>query len=306
MASPFPDDLDLVTGPVDRGLAWANGEFCDIKDAKVWVFDAGFYQGATVFDVLSAYRGYVIKLQAHLDRYYRSMQVVRIKPPMSKQELGELLLELVRKAQLRDAYICCFATRGSRGPGRIDQWQPGFFAYVAPFITVVPPDVIRNGGKLRISSIRNLPPLCVDPRIKTWNRMHSYLALLEALDAGADDVLLLDFDGYVTEGGRANVFVVSKGTLCTPPYDVLEGITRETIFELAAQEGIPAKQARMTPYHLYTADEVFMVTTAGGVMPYVEVDGRVVGSGRVGEITERLMRLYWQAHHDPKFATPVY
>ena len=306
MSSPFPDDLDLVKGPVDRGLAWLDGEFKPIQDCKIWVFDAGFSQGATVFDVLSAYRGHVIKLQAHLDRYYRSLQAVRIKPPMAKQELGEVLLELVRRAQLRDAYICVFATRGPRGVGRIDQWKPGFWAYAVPFITVVPPDVIRNGGKLRISSIRNHSPLTVDPRIKTWNRMHSYLALLEAYDAGADDVVLLDFDGYITEGARANIFVVSKGALYTPPYDVLEGITREVIFELAAREGIACEQKRLTPYHLYTADEVFMVTTAGGVMPYVEVDGRVVGNGRVGEITTRLMDLYWQAHCDPKFATPVY
>ncbi|MHB1135056.1 MAG: aminotransferase class IV [Chloroflexota bacterium] len=306
MASPFPNDLDLVQGSVNRGLAWLNGEFKPIQECNVWVFDAGFYQGATVFDVLSSYRGHVIKLQAHIDRYYRSLQAVRIKPPIGKQELADVLLELVRRAELQDAYICCFATRGARQPGRLDEWQPNFWAYVAPFITVVSPEVIRNGGKLRIASIRNHSPLTVDPRIKTWNRMHSYLALLEAYDAGADDVVLLDTEGYVTEGGRANIFTVSKGQLYTPAFDVLEGITREMIFELAAREGIPAQQARLTPYHLYTADEIFMVTTAGGVMPYVEVDGRVVGDGRVGAITNRLMGLYWQAHTDPAFSTPVY
>ncbi len=306
MPSPFPDDLDLVKGPVDRGAAWTNGEFMPIQDCKVWVFDAGFYQGATVFDVLSAYRGHVIRMQAHLDRYYRSLQAVRIQPPIGKQELGEVLLELVRRAQLRDAYICCFATRGPRAAGRLDQWRPGFSAYAVPFITVVSPDVIRQGGKLRVASIRNHSPLTVDPRIKTWNRMHSYLALLEAYDSGCDDVVLLDADGYVTEGARANIFTVSQGTLFTPPYDVLEGITRQVVLELAAREGIPAEQKRLTPYHLYTADEVFMVTTAGGVMPYVEVDGRVVGNGKVGEVTSRLMELYWQAHCDPAFTTPVY
>ncbi|MDA8218967.1 MAG: aminotransferase class IV [Dehalococcoidales bacterium] len=306
MAKAFPDDMDLVTGDIDRGVAYVNGEFRPIQEANIWVMDTGFFAGTAVFDVLSGYRGYVLRMEAHIDRFFRSMQAVRIRPPFGKGELKDLLLELVRRSGLRDAYICCVATGGRRGAGRLDTWRPTIILYAVPFISVVPPHLIETGGKLRISSIRNLPSQCVDPKIKTYNRMHSYLAQLEAIDAGDDEVVMLDMEGYVSEGRGSNVFAVKRGAIYTPREHVLQGITRETIFEMAEREGIPAHEATMTPYDLYTADEVFLATTAGGVMPFIQVDGRVIGDGRPGEITEHLRQLYWQVHTDPRWATPVY
>jgi branched-chain amino acid aminotransferase len=153
--------------------------------------------------------------------------------------------------------------------------------------------------------VRNVPIQSVDAKIKTFNRLHSYLARLEALDAGADDAIMLDLDGYVTEGRGANVFVVVQDQLFTPPEGLLEGITRETVFELAAGEGLPASEKRLTPYDLYNADEVFYCTTAGGIMPIVEVDRRQIGNGQPGAITQRLRDAYWRAHVSGPHATPV-
>ena len=155
------------------------------------------------------------------------------------------------------------------------------------------------------ASVRNVPIQSVDAKIKTFNRLHSYLARLEALDAGADDAIMLDLEGYVTEGRGANVFIVRNGQLFTPPEGLLEGITRETVFELAFQEGLPATEERLTPYDLYNADEVFYCTTAGGIMPIVEVDRRQVGSGVPGAITDRLRAAYWKAHVSGPHVTPV-
>jgi branched-chain amino acid aminotransferase len=248
----------------------------------------------------------MLKLDAHVGRFFRSMHAVRIPPPLSKEDLRGLLLETVRRAGLQDSYVCSIATRGRRTAARMDQWQPTLIVYAIPYLSILPPAVVKSGGKLRISSVRNVPIQCVDPKIKTYNRMHSYLAQLEAIDAGAHEAVLLDLDGFVSEARGANVFAVRRGRLYTPQENVLEGITRETVFEIAEREGLPAFQTRMPPYELYTADEVFLASTAGGVMPFVEVDGRVIGSGKPGEITMRLRQLYWQTHTDPRYCTPVY
>jgi len=306
MLDPFPADMDLLTGEIDRGVAYVDGEFHSILDAKIWVWDAGFYSGAAVFDVQSAYRGWMLKLDAHVDRFFRSMHAVRIQSPLSKEDLRSLLLETVRRAGLQDSYVCSIATRGRRTSKRLDQWQPTLIVYAIPYMSIIPPEVVKSGGKLRIGSVRNVPIQCVDPKIKSYNRMHSYLAQLEAIDAAAHEVVMLDLDGFVSEARGANVFAVSRGRLYTPQENVLEGITRETVLEIAEREGLQAFETRMAPYDLYTADEVFLATTAGGVMPFVEIDGRVIGTGKPGEITMRLRQLYWQAHTDPRYSTPVY
>lgn len=142
--------------------------------------------------------------------------------------------------------------------------------------------------------------------IKHFNRLHFYLAQLEAIDAGVDDVLLLDIEGYVSECRAANIFALVGGRLYTPAGGILRGITRETVFEIAAREGIDASETQMTLYDFYCADEVFTCTTAGGIIPVVEIDGRAIGDGRPGPLTTRIRDLYWQMHVDGEYATPVY
>ncbi len=288
------------------GAACINGEFLPIGDAKIWILDGGFFPGVLVYDTLSAREGCIFKLGAHVDRLFRSMQAVRIAIPQSKKEVGDLIVETVRRSGLRDAYIQCIVTRGPRSAAPIDRWTPTLIVYAIPYLGVVPPETIAAGAKLRTASVRNLPPQCLDPKIKHFNRLHFYLAQLEAMDAGADDVLLLDLDGYVSECRAANVFALLQGRLCTPAEGILLGITRQTVFEMAAREGVEAVQTRMTLHDFYNAEEVFACTTAGGIIPVVEVDGRRIGDGRPGKLSQRFEKLYWQLHVDSEYATPVY
>ncbi len=288
------------------GTACINGEFFPIAEAKIWILDGGFFPGVSVYDTLSAHEGFIFKLQAHVDRLFRSMQAVRIAPPNSREEVGALIVETVRRSGLRDAYIQCIVTRGPRSAAPIDDWTPTLIVYAIPYFSVVPPETIAAGAKLRTASVRNLPPQCLDPKIKHFNRLHFYLAQLEALDAGADDVLLLDLDGYVSECRAANIFALIRGRLHTPAEGILLGITRETVFEMAAREGIEAVQTRMTLHDFYNAEEVFTCTTAGGIIPVVELDGRRVGVGKPGRLSQRLVQLYWQLHVDSRYATPIY
>ena len=289
-----------------EGTMFVNGEFYSANEGKISVLDSGFWLGINVFDTLSARQGHIFKLHAHVDRFYRSMHAIRIAIPYTREEFGRLIVETTRRSGLADAFIQCIATRGHRTSAPIDQWVPGIIIYAIPYFTVVPEKAIREGAKIRISSIRNLSIQSLDAKIKNFNRLHSYLARLEAMDSGADDAIMLDVEGYVTEGRGANVFAVSHGTLYTPSEGMLLGITRETVFEIAEQEGIPAREVRLTPYDLYNADEVFYCTTAGGIIPIVDVDRRRIGDGQPGKITRRIEEIYWRMHVEGKHATPVF
>lgn len=289
-----------------EGTMFIDGQFYSASEGKIPVLDAGFWMGINIFDTLSARQGYIFKVRAHVDRFYRSAHAIRINIPYTKEELCELIVETTRRSGLMDAYIQCIATRGFRSSAPIDQWKPSTIVYAIPYFTVVPQKAIDGGAKIRISSIRNVGIHSVDAKIKNFNRLHSYLARLEAIDSGADDAIMLDADGYVTEGRGANVFAVTSGTLYTPSEGMLLGITRETVFEIADQQGMPWREARMTPYDLYNADEVFYATTAGAIIPITDVDHRRIGDGRPGSITARIARLYQQMHVDPAYATPVY
>ncbi len=266
------------------GMTYINGELIPADQASLPLMDAGFWLGINVFDVLSARQGCIFKLDAHVNRFYRALHAVRIDIPFTRGEFGELIVETVRRSGLDDSYIQTVATRGMREDRPISAWTPTLIVNAVPYFEIVSPEVSARGLRVRIASVRNVPIQSVDAKIKTFNRLHSYLARLEALDAGADDAILLDLDGYVTEGRGANVFVVSNDQLVTPPEGLLEGITRETVFELAAAERLPASEKRLTPYDLYNADEVFYCTTAGGIMPIVEVDRRQIGAGKPGSI----------------------
>ncbi len=289
-----------------EGLMWIDGEFYPAGEAKISVLDAGFWLGINVFDTFSARHGFIFKLEAHLERFYRSLQAVRLDIPYSREELGRLVVETTRRSGLRDAYINCIATRGLRAPSRIDQWKPSTIIWAIPYAGILNEDVIQRGAKARIASVRNMPVQCVDPKIKNLNRLHFYLARLEAYDAGADTAIMLDLDGHVMENPGANVFTIKNGRLYTPGEGVLEGVTRETVLEIAQREGVPATTGRLSPYDLYNADEVFLSSTLGGLLPVVEVDGRRIAAGQIGSITKRFQEIYWRMHVEGEHATPIY
>jgi len=178
--------------------------------------------------------------------------------------------------------------------------------YAVPYVSLWPQEKAESGISVMIPSIRQWPAAVVDPKIKNFNRMHTHLAKLEADRAGADDVVLLDERGLLTESRGSNLFVVRGGTLFTPQSGILEGITRQTIFEIAAELGIPAAERDLTPYDLYTAEEAFQCSTAGGIFPIAEADGRMVGSGGLGPLTQRLRERYWERHLSGPDVTPVF
>lgn len=286
------------------GAAWINGTYCEPRDASISIFDSGFMGGVSVFDTIGMWHGKLFKLDEHLARFRRSAHATGIPLGDWDEGLAEIVVETCRRSGLQDAYVQVIATRG------VGRFMPGsppqtVIVYAIPYIWIVPQEKIRTGCRVIIANTRNTPPTNLDPKIKNFNRMHSYLAKLEGDQAGVDEVVMLDDRGFITEGRGANVFVVQRGELLTADKGVLQGITRQTVFEIARELDIPARAADLTPYDLYSADEAFFCSTAGGIMPIIEADGRVVGPGSPGPLTQQIYDRYWAIHEDGPLVTPV-
>lgn len=288
------------------GMAWINGEFVPADQAKVSIFDSGFMGGVSVFDTLACWEGGLFKLRQHRERFERSAHAAMIPLRCSGAELDALIIETTRRSGLRHAYVQAIATRGRRPSPSMPSHEPTLIVYAIPYLSLWAEEKAESGIRVVIPSIRQWPASVIDAKVKNFNRMHTHLARMEADLAGADDVVLLDDRGLLTESRGANVFLVRGGALYTPQSGILEGITRETVFEIAAELGLPAAERDLTPYDLYTAEEAFLCSTAGGIYPVAEVDGRRVGAGSLGKLTARIRERYWARHLSGPDVTPVW
>jgi branched-chain amino acid aminotransferase len=289
-----------------QGAAYLNGEFVPASEANVSIFDSGFIGGVSVFDTLACWQGGLFKLPQHRARFERSAHAAMIPLAVRGQELEQVIIETTRRSGCREAYVQAIATRGRRPTPSVPSNEPTLIVYAIPYVSLWPEEKAESGISVMIPSIRQWPASTLDAKIKNFNRMHTHLARLEAERAGSDDIVLLDERGLLTESRGANLFVVRGGTLYTPRSGILEGITRQTVFEIAAELGIPAAEHDLSPYDLYTAEEAFLCSTAGGVYPIAEADGRAVGSGGTGPITRALRDRYWERHLSGPDVTPVF
>ncbi|MCW3476722.1 aminotransferase class IV [Limobrevibacterium gyesilva] len=290
------------------GAAYVQGRFVPIGQATISVLDWGFTRSDCTYDVVHVFQGGFFRLDDHLDRFARSMEKRRLAPPEGREAMAETLHRCVALAGLRDAYVAMVALRGrpriggSRRPADCDNH---FIAYAVPWVDVIPKDVQERGAHLWIASVPRVPDASFDPTVKNymWGDLTS--GLLEAHDHGFDTAILCDAQGFVTEGPGFNVFVVKDGRVLTPDRGSLGGITRRSVLELCAQEGIEAAIAPIPRALLEDADEVFAATTAGGVMPVSRVGTRILGNDRPGPLSRRLKDLYWRRHAEGWHNTPV-
>lgn len=294
--------------PFDRGCAWIQGEFVPIRDAKIPLLDAGFSRSDVTYDVVAVWEGRFFRLDAHLDRFERSMGLLELELEVSRDDIEKILHECVTRSGLRHAYVDMIATRGWPQRGGRDPWtfKNQFYAYAIPYIWIVEPDVQEVGSHLIIArNTTRIPESSVDPTIKNFHWGDLTRGAFEARDRGGTVAVLPDLEGNLTEGPGFNVFVVIDGELRTPASGVLHGITRRTILELAAEGGIPTRIAPVPTSDTAHATEAFITSTAGGVMQVISIDGRTLGDGAPGPITTRLRHEYWAAHSDPRWTTPI-
>jgi branched-chain amino acid aminotransferase len=290
------------------GAAFVDGRFLPVGEARVPILDWGFLRSDATYDVAHVWRGSFFRLEDHLDRFERSTEHLHLSPPYDRSEIRDILIECVRLSGLRDAYAEIICTRGIPRPGSRDprDCENRFYAFVVPFIWIADPEKQERGLHAVIGSKQRIAPESVDPTVKNYHWLDLETGLLEAYERGGETVILVDAEDNVVEGPGFNVFAVEHGTISTPDRGVLEGITRKTIIELAAEHGMQPEARPIPAGELGQADEVFLSSTAGGIIPVTTVDGEAVGNGGPGPVTRQLRDAYWDLHDDRRFSEPVH
>jgi branched-chain amino acid aminotransferase len=293
---------------MSQGCAWIEGSYVPVAEARIPILDTGFVRSDLTYDVVGVWGGRFFRLDDHLDRLERGCERLRLRSPKSRAETEEILGELVARSGLRESYVETIITRGVPAPGERDprRFEHRFYAYAIPYVWIQRPEQQEVGAKVVVArdTVR-VSPGAIDPTVKNFMWGDFIRGLLEAYDRDAVLPILSDGDGNVTEGPGVNVFAVHQGVLRTPDRGVLEGITRLTVLDIATELGIPAHVGTLPLSHLYDADELFLTSTAGGVMPVSELDGQPVGDGAVGELTARIRQTYWDWHEDPRFTRSI-
>lgn len=284
-----------------------NGQFVPESQASVSVFDHGFLYGDGVFEGIRAYHGRVFKLDEHLDRLYDSAKAIDLDMPYTKAQLKELILETCRLNGVVDGYIRPVVSRGVGDLG-LDPRKckaPTLLIIARPTISLYPREKYEKGLVLVTVSARRTPPQCLSPNIKSLNYLNNILGRIESNHVGADEGLMLDVQGFVSEATADNIFLVRKGIVSTPPaHNTLKGITRKAVKELCALEGFPLEEHPVALFDVYTAEEVFITGTAAELVPVVKVDGKVIGDGRPGPVTGHLMAAFHRFARST--GTPIY
>jgi branched-chain amino acid aminotransferase len=272
---------------------WLDGELVPEAEAKISVFDHGLLYGDGVFEGIRAYDGVVFRLQQHLDRLYNGARVIMLDIPLTQEEMTQAVVATIRANDLRDAYIRLVVTRGVGDLGLDPRKCPRASVFIiAAGIALYPEEVYQQGLRLITCSVRRNSPDALDGSIKSLNYLNNIMAKIEAIRAGVPEGIMLTLDGYVAECTGDNLFLVNGHDLITPPVHVgnLPGITRGAVMEIAARQGLRVREELFRLASVYTAEEVFVTGTAAEIVPVVEVDGRMTGTGKPGLVTERLLQ----------------
>ncbi len=291
-------------------LVYINGEYYPKSKAAVSVYDHGFLYGDGVFEGIREYDGIIFMLREHIDRLYDSAKAIMLEIPMTKEEIINAVVETLRRNELRDAYIRLVVTRGVGDLG-LDPRKcknSNVIIITEPALTLYSKEAKLKGISLIISSVRRDRVDATTHQIKSMNYLNSILAKLEAINAGADDAVMLDDRGFVAETTSTNIFIVKNGIIATPPptTGALPGITRAFVMRLAKRLGYHVEEREITPFELITADEVFVTGTGAEILPVTKIAGRTVGDGKAGKITLRLMERFEKECRDPANGVKVY
>ncbi|PPR71779.1 MAG: Branched-chain-amino-acid aminotransferase [Alphaproteobacteria bacterium MarineAlpha3_Bin2] len=290
------------------GIGFIDGEYMPFSELRIPVTDMGFQLADMCYDAVHVWKGRFFRLDDHLARFQTGLQKRRYDTlGYDIEAIADVCNGCVARLGAEDAFVMLIATRGTPMGANKDlrSCQNRLIAWALPLHTIVSDEEMENGCDIVIADTMRIPPEAVDPTVKNFGRMDFVGALFEAYDRKADYAVLLDAEGCVTEGRGWNIFALRQGALLSPDDGVLEGITRKTVLELSADLNVDGRLARITADELRGADEVFLTSTAGGIMPVKSIDKKIVGDGAPGPVTQRLTELYWKLHGDPELTTPV-
>ncbi|MER9243652.1 aminotransferase class IV [Mesorhizobium sp. M0633] len=306
-ALPPVDEHHVDRRRYPDGVAFMDGQYLPMSQAKISVLDWGFLHSDATYDTVHVWNGRFFRLDLHLDRFLGGVERLRMKLPYDRKKIESILTVCVALSGHKSAYVEMICTRGSSPTFSRDprQAENRFIAFAVPFGSVANKAQLERGLHVAISETVRIPPKSVDPAIKNYHWLDLVKGLFDAYDMGAETALVLDTNGHIAEGPGFNVFFVKDGCLTTPAFGMLPGITRRTVFDLCAEIGLSATAADVSRAGIKGADEVFITSTAGGIMPVTRIDDAAIANGQVGPVTRRLMDLYWQKHDDLSWSTAV-
>ena len=291
------------------GAAWMNGHVLPISQATIPVNDWGLVHSEITYDVVPVINGAFFRFEEYLSRFFSSMESLYLDPGMNKSEVQKALHQMVSQSGLRDSYVAMVCSRGRpKIPGSRDprDCENHFFAWCVPYVHVIKPEIIDEGATAWISQkVYRIPEESVNPRVKNYHWGDFTQGIFEAKDNKYETVILLDFDGNVTEGPGFNVFAVKDRVLITPDRGILAGVSRKTVLEIADHLGIRVVIRPVSVDELLAADEVFLSSSGGGVIPIVRVNETIYGNGVKGPISVRLNETYWQWTTLEKYRDPI-
>ncbi|KAG0647889.1 branched-chain-amino-acid aminotransferase [Hyphodiscus hymeniophilus] len=301
--------IEASTNPFASGVAWVAGELVPLYEARIPLMDQGFLHSDLTYDVPAVWDGLFFRLDDHIERLALSCSKIRLSLPLAAGEIKKILLDMVSKSEIRDAFVELIVTRGFKGvrgskPGEI---VPNLYMFIMPYIWCMEPSMqlAGNGSAIVTRTVRRTPPGSFDPTVKNLQWGDLTKAMFEAQDRGADYPFLTDGDANLTEGSGFNICLIKDGVIYTPDRGVLKGVTRKSVIDVASKDGIEVRVEVVPVALVYQADEIFMCTTAGGVMPITSLDGELVNGGNIGPITKKIWDGYWEMHADPVYTIKV-
>jgi branched-chain amino acid aminotransferase len=274
---------------------YIGGKYYSERDAKISVFDHGLLYGDGIFEGIRAYNGRVFRLKEHIDRLFCSAKAILLNIPMAHADIMAAVVETCRRNRIREGYIRLVVTRGVGTLGlNPNRCKNPSVIIVADKIQLYPPEFYQRGMDIiTVPTTRNLHS-ALNPAIKSLNYLNNILAKIEANNAGCEEAIMLNAQGFVAECTGDNLFIVKEGQLFTPPLSAgaLYGITRKVVMELATEFGLQVSEPNLTRYDLFNADECFVTGTGAELVPVVKIDGRVIGTGKPGPVTKDLVAKY--------------
>lgn len=288
------DEMSKEWERIKGSIFYVNGEYVSEERATVSVWDHGFMYGDGVFETLRAQNGKIFMLEKHMDRLYDSAKQLDIQIPLTKEEFMKVVIETVKRNHIKNAFVRPQVSRGKGLLGHDPRHCMGEKPTVVVYCLPLPLEYEKTTTATAIiSSVRRTPAFCVPPTCKATQYLNNILAKIQANAAGAGQAIMLDHMGFVCEATGANIFMAKDGVLFTPPpsASILMGVTRKCCIEIAKDLGIPFQERDILPPELHSADEVFLSSTSA-VTPIVKIDGRIIGDGKIGSITKRVIEKY--------------
>jgi branched-chain amino acid aminotransferase len=274
---------------------YIDGKYYNERDAKISVFDHGLLYGDGLFEGIRAYNGRVFRLKEHIDRLFYSAKGILLNLPMSHADVMEAVIQTCRRNKLRDGYIRLVVTRGIGTLGlNPNRCKNPSLIIIAGKIQLYPAEYYERGLEIiTVPTVRNLHS-ALNPAIKSLNYLNNILAKIEANNSGCEEAIMLNAEGFVSECTGDNIFILKEGELLTPPLaaGALYGVTRKVVMEIARESGIPVREPNLSRYDMFNADECFLTGTGAELVPVIKIDGRVIGTGKPGSITRKLVAQY--------------